>query len=125
MFLICEGLYVGVTGMLLFEVDMTQNIGGLYAALASLISLDAWGIVFIVSGLLLIVSAFQKGKLKHLSMLIGGFLGGILLILYGVAGLDYSVHLAIGMRYAVVGIFMLIIAGIGGRELWVTRHTED
>lgn len=122
MFLICSGLYVGTTGILLFEVEFNQGTKGVYSMLAKLLSLDAWGVVLIVSGLLLIASAFQKEELKFLSMLIGGMSGGTLLMLYGIASFDYNPYLSIGARYIVVGAFMLIIASLGGRELWIKRY---
>lgn len=123
LFLLCEGVYLISTGFLLFTLTNASSNRGIYNMLSNLMSLDAWSVIFFISGVLLIVSSFQKGSLRSLFILIGGFLGGILLVLYGVAyyDLDNGTDIALGIRYVIVGSFCLVASGLGGREFWVSR----
>lgn len=121
LFLLCQGLYVTATGFLLFTSNPFTSTSGTYLLLSGMMSLNAWAIIFIISGVSLVASAFLQGRIKSLSMFIGGILGGLLLLLYGVASFDAASNLAVGARYIIVGAFCLIIAALGGKDLWITR----
>lgn len=122
MFLICEGLYAVMTGFLLFNVDDNYTYNSVYNLLSNMMSLDAWAVLLIISGVMMIVASFQMGRLKALTMGISGSLGGFLMILYGIATYEVNASYAIGMRYITVGSFMLVIAFLGFRTLWISRR---
>lgn len=125
MFLICEGLYSVITGLLLLAVDDAMRIGSVYILMSRLMSLDAWAMLLMLSGLILIASAFQVNRLKASSMMVGGLVSGILLMLYGLATFEVSVSYTMGMRHMVVGVFVLIISFLGARTLWIERRISN
>lgn len=124
MFLICEGLYAATTGFLLFSVS-GQHESGVYGLLSNMMSLDAWAVLLVISGIVLTLSAFQSGTSKAFSMAVAGALGGVLLLLYGVASFEIGVPHAIGVRYVIVSIFMLTISYLGARTLWIERNVAN
>ena len=124
MFLLCEGVYVGLTGFLLFDIDGSIRIGSIYTVMSRLMSLDAWALLLLLSGVIMIISAFEAGRVKAFSMAISGTLGGILLMLYGLASFEVSSTYAVGMRYVTVGSFLWIIAFLGIRTLWIERRVR-
>lgn len=124
MFLICEGLYATTTGFLLFSVHNGHHESGVYRLLSNLMSLDAWAVLLVISGIVLTLSAFQHGRAKAFSMAVAGTLGGVLLLLYGIASFEIDVSYAIGVRYVVVSVFMLTIAYLGTRTLWTERDIK-
>lgn len=125
MFLICQGLYAIATGFLLFNIDNKYTYNSVYNLMANMMSLDAWALLLMISGLLMIVAGFQVGRLKALTMAISGSIGSALMILYGIASLEVQFSYAVGVRYIVVGVFMLIIAYLGIRTLWIGRRISD
>lgn len=125
MFLLCEGVYVGLTGFLLFDIDGSIRIGSIYTVMSRLMSLDAWALLLLLSGIIMIISAFQNGRVKAFSMAISGTLSGILLMLYGLASFEVSSTYAVGMRYVTVGSFLWIIAFLGIRTLWIERRVRN
>lgn len=124
MFLLCVGVYVGLTGFLLFDIDGSIRIGSIYTVMSRLMSLDAWALLLLLSGVIMIISAFQAGRVKAFSMAISGTLGGILLMLYGLASFEVSSTYAVGMRYVTVGSFLWIISFLGIRTLWIERRVR-
>lgn len=120
-FLLCQGLYVTATGFLLFTSNPFTSTSDIYLLLSGMMPLEAWAIICIISGALLVVASFLQGKIKSVSMFVGGALGGLLLLLYGIASFDAGSNLAVGARYITVGAFCLIIAALGGKDLWITR----
>lgn len=125
MFLLCVGVYVGLTGFLLLDVDGSIRIGSIYMVMSRLMSLDAWALLLIISGIIMVISAFQTGRVKAFSMVISGVLGGVLLMLYGLASFEVSATYAVGMRYITVGSFLWIIAFLGIRTLWIERRVRE
>jgi uncharacterized membrane protein HdeD (DUF308 family) len=86
--------------------------------MSSLISLNYWGIIFVIVGALYFFAAFHETKCKYRLMLFAGTLGAIIFGLYAMASVEVSGNLMIAARYAIVASFNAIIAAIGGVALW-------
>lgn len=122
MFLLFNALFLIVTGVFLITATDVEIQSPTYELMARLMNLDGWGIVFGVSGFLFLAASFQEGRIKFLSMLIGGVLGGAVFMLYTAASVEGAVNMMVPVRYGVIAGFELIIAGVGGFCLWRDRR---
>ncbi|MET3658545.1 hypothetical protein [Sporosarcina psychrophila] len=90
--------------------------------MSNVLSLGAFGVLFIVAGLLIGLAALQEGTRRSWSLLIGGLLGALMLGLYTMASFEGSLNDMLPLRYAVVTGFNVIIAGVGGIGLWINKR---
>lgn len=118
MFLLFNALFLGITGVYLVTANNLTAQSPTYDLMSSLLNLDGWGIVFLVSAFMFLAASFQEGRIKFLSMLIGGVLGGIVFSLYTAASVEGSMNMMLPVRYGVLAGFNFIIAGVGGFCLW-------
>lgn len=120
--LICNALYLVITGGYLLTLDGTTYSTPTYELMSGVLSLGAFGVMFIVAGLLIAHAAIQEGTRRSRSLLIGGLLGGLLLGLYTMASAEGSLNDMLPLRYAVVTGFNVIIAIVGGIGLWINKR---
>lgn len=120
--LICDALYLGITGGYLMTLDSIAYSTETYDLMSHLLSLDAFGIIFIIAAVLLVHAALQEGLRRSWSLLIGGLIGGTLLGLYTMASYEGSLNEMLPLRYAVVAGFNFILAGVGGIGLWINKR---
>jgi hypothetical protein len=118
MFLLFMALFHTVTGLYIVLTDNIKRESTTYTAMSTLVSLNAWGIVFLIVGVLYFFAAFHEGKLKYLLMIVTGFMGAVIFALYAMASIEVSGNLMVGARYAIIASFDLIIAIVGGYGLW-------
>lgn len=121
MFLALLAVFNAMTGLFFVRVDNDID-SPTYSKMAEVMSLDAYGLIMLLSAIFLIVSAFQMGRLKYLSMLIGGMLGAFIIGLYAAASTLGAANLMLPMRYSLMACGCLIIAVVGGVGLWKKRH---
>lgn len=122
MFLLFNALLHGITGVYLVVVNDVELQAATYYGMASLFSLDVWGCVFIAVGVLFIASTFQEGTVKHWLSLFAGVIGGVIFGLYAMASAELAVNSLISSRYAVIASFNVLIALVGGHELWKRKR---
>lgn len=120
--LICTALYLGITGGYLLTLDSIEYSAPTYVLMSNVLSLGAYGVLFLVAAFLLGHAALQEGKRRSWSLLLGGLLGGLLLGLYTMASYEGSLNDMLPLRYAVVTVFNLILAGVGGFGLWINKR---
>lgn len=123
MFIVLLAVFNAMTGLFFVRVDNDIN-SPTYGKMAELMSLDAYGIIMLLSAAFLIISAFQMGRLKYLSMLVGGFIGTLIIGLYASASTLGAANLMLPMRYSLMVGGLLIIAVVGGVGLWKSRHKQ-
>ncbi len=122
MFLLFNALLHGITGGYLVVVDDVELQADTYIGMASLFSLDVWGCVFIVVGVLFIAATFHEGHYKHWLSIIAGVLGGVIFGLYAMASAQLAVNIMLPARYAIIASFNVLIAVVGGFEIWKRRR---
>lgn len=122
MFLLFMSLYINVTGLYIVLTDNIKRESETYTTMSQLLSLNTWGIVFLIIGFLYIFSAFHEGAIKFRLMVVAGTLGAIMFSLYAMASYEVSVNIVVAARYTVVASFNAIIATIGGVALWNLRR---
>lgn len=120
--LICNALYLVITGGYLLTLDSIAYSAPTYDLMSGILSLGAFGVLFIVAGLLIGLAALQEGARRSWSLLIGGLLGALMLGLYTMASFEGSLNDMLPLRYAVVTGFNVIIAGVGGIGLWINKR---
>lgn len=121
LFLLFNALLHGATGGYLLLAKNVAFQSDTYFAMAMLFSLDAWGCVFVVVGVLFIAATFHEGHYKQWLSVIAGTLGGIMFGLYAMAAAELAVNMMVPMRYAIIASFNALIALVGGHELWKRR----
>lgn len=122
MFLLFNALLHGVTGAYLLLTEDVEYQSDMYYAMSSLVSLNAWGFVFIVVGVLFIAATFQEGSAKYRLTLLAGTLGGIIFGLYTMAAAELAVNIMVSTRYAIIASFNVFIAVLGGYAIWKRKR---
>ena len=121
MFIALLAVFNAMTGLFFLRVDNDIE-SPTYGRMAEFMSLDAYGLIMLLSAAFLIVSAFQMGRLKYLSMLVGGIAGAFVISLYAGASTIGAANIMLPMRYSLMACGYLIIAAVGGVGLWRSRH---
>lgn len=120
--LICNALYLVITGGFLLTLDSIAYSTPTYDLMSGVLSLGAFGILFVVAGLLIGHAALQEGTRRSWSLLIGGLLGALVLGVYTMAAFEGSTNDMLPLRYAVTTGFNVILAGVGGIGLWNNKR---
>ncbi|HDU7128901.1 TPA: hypothetical protein RF292_002790, partial [Listeria monocytogenes] len=82
MFSFATGAFLIVKG------DANAEGSDTYKLMDSLMNMDTWGLFFVVSAVLILISTFQESKAKYINMLIGGVIGVFILSLYASASAE-------------------------------------
>lgn len=117
MMLLSNGSWLVLTGYF-FVADGYKSLAPTYALMTNLMPLEAWGVVMGVAGILLSAAAFQIGTTRYLSMIAGGVIGAMMIALYAMASAEGALSYISALRYAVAACFNLLIAVLGGIEVW-------
>lgn len=123
MFIALLAVFNAMTGIFFLQVDNDID-SPTYSKMAEIMSLDAYGVIMLLSAVFLIVSAFQMGKLKYLSMIVGGITGAIVIGLYASASTIGAANIMLPMRYSLMACGYLIIAAVGGVGLWRSNRSS-
>ena len=109
-----------------FNLNAT-NDSELYESLNNLLSLHFWGALFLISGILLMMSAFfifkhEVNNTFYTLLMFGGLIGSIPYAFLGMAGIENAINL-ITPGQNIVHFGMLFLCGsIGGSTLWKRRR---
>lgn len=121
-FLIYSAMYAIATGAYIMALEGITYSAPTYDLLAGLLSLQTYGLILVVAGVLFLYAALQEGRRRAIPMLVGGLLSGILFSLYATASFEGSSVILLPLRYAITAGFNFIIAGVGGYALWIRTH---
>lgn len=92
-----------------------------YAKMQELMPLSVYGLIMLVSAILLFSCIFQHGKIRCVFMVCGGLLGAFSIGLYASASSLGAVNLMLPSRYSLISISCLLISIAGGFSLWRMR----
>ncbi|HAA8900552.1 TPA: hypothetical protein UPI96_002082 [Listeria monocytogenes] len=116
-------LFSFATGsFLILKGDAVAEGSDTYKLMDGLMNMDTWGLFFIVSSVLILISISQTSKAKYINMLIGGIIGVFILFLYASASAEGQSQWLLPVRYGLSACFNLFIAGVGGFELWKLKN---
>lgn len=120
-FLIFNAMYLAITGGYILTLDGITYSKPTYDLMAGLLSLDTYGVLLLVASALLIYGTIQDGIARGYSLLIGGLIGGVLMVLYAMASFEGMPSVLLPLRYALIAGFNLLVAGVGGVAVWIRR----
>lgn len=117
MMLLSNGLFLIVTGYF-FIADASGSVAPTYDLMTNMMPLEAWGVTMTVGGVLLCAAAFQVGSWRYWSMVVGGLLSAVIVMLYAMASAQGAMNYLVPSRYSLMACFNLLIAVLGGIEAW-------
>ncbi|MBC1499416.1 hypothetical protein HB943_02295 [Listeria weihenstephanensis] len=106
------GLFFILSGNQIIEHSL------LYQRMGNLLTMDAWGLLFLSSSLFLLAGIIVKSKKAYVFLLFGGTIGASVMLLYAIARIDTSDYSLFASRYAMLGILQVGIAFYGGYSAW-------
>lgn len=128
MMLLSNSVFLLISGYY-FIADGKRTQTPTYDFMAGLMALEVWGVLMVLSGLIIGFAAFQTGMARYFAYIVGGFLGAIVVTLYAMAATQGAELYLVPVRYAVIACFNLLIAALGGVEVWrikrVTSRTSS
>lgn len=124
----CFGFSTSIRGgYWTFNLNAT-NDSELYESLNNLLSLHLWGALFLLSGILLMMSAFfifkhEVSNTFYTLLMSGGIIGSIPYAFLGMAGMENATNLITPGQNIVYFGMMFLCGFIGGSTLWKRTRT--
>src|SRR5699024_1317853 len=124
----CFGFSTSIRGgYWTFNVNAT-NASELYASLNNLLSLHFWAALFLLSGVLLIISTFfifthDVNNTFYILLMSGGLIGCVPYEFLGMGGMENAINLTTSGQNIVHCGMLFLCAYVGGSALWKRRRT--
>lgn len=113
----------GSIGLFLVFEDLTILKSKTIAGMSSILPMEAWGIILLVSSASFLLSVLQENKLEYWFMLLAGTTGVITFSLLSMASMELSTNQTNTVNYMIIASIDIIVAIIGGVALWRRRTT--
>ncbi|MBC1491958.1 hypothetical protein HB884_07780 [Listeria booriae] len=113
------GLFFILSGNQIIEHSL------LYQRMGNLLTMDAWGLLFLSSSLFLLVGIIAKTKKAYIYLLLGGTVGASVMLLYAIARIDTSDYSLFASRYVMLGILQVGVAIYGGYSAWIHKKKQS
>lgn len=124
MYLLTISLFNFMTG--LFFITTDERIASpTYSKMAELMPLSIYGLMMLVSSVLLFCAIFTVNNTRYVFMFLGGALGAFSIGLYASASTLGGVNIMLPSRYSLISVSCLIIAIAGGFGLWKMRKNTS
>src|SRR5699024_5667253 len=120
MYILTISFFNLMTGIFFITADPRVS-SPTYTKMQELMPLSIYGLMMLISAILLFSCIFQQGKIRNIFMVIGGILGAISIGLYASASSIGAVNLMLPSRYSLISISCLLISIAGGLSLWRMR----
>jgi len=120
MYIFTIAMFNFMTGLFFITADPRIS-SPTYKKMQELMPLSFYGLVMLVSAILLFSCIFQHGTIKSYFMVLGGLLGAVSIGLYASASTLGAVNLMLPSRYSLISISCLLISVAGGFNLWRMR----
>lgn len=108
-------------GLFLLFGDMSQIKSKTLNEMATILPMDAWGLILIFAACNFILAAVQVSKLSFLAMIVAGITGAVVFSLLSMASLELSTNQTNTINYMIVASIDILIAIVGGVALWLRR----
>ncbi len=124
-----SGLLTLVRGVFwIFENQESVQDLPLYATLDNAMPIWAWGLIFAVSGLLVIGASLQTpkwttGKSFSWFLLVGGLGSSVAYFIIAIAGFDSAANWMTPIQYITLSGMNGVLAFLGGVRVWATKDT--
>ena len=96
----------------------------IYVTISQVIDVQTLGWLMLISAAVMISTIFISGRVRYVSMVIGGFGLGSIFIFYGMASTEFANLLATYYTFVSLGLYGYILCGLGVIALWRTRRKK-
>ena len=96
----------------------------IYLTISQVIDLQTLGWLMLISAAVMISTIFISGRVRYVSMVIGGFATGSIFIFYGMASTEFANLMATYYTFVTLGLYGYILCGLGVIALWRTRKKK-
>lgn len=96
----------------------------IYVTISQVIDVQSLGWLMLISAVVLMSTIFISGRVRYVSMVIGGFATGSILIFYGMASTEFANLIATYYTFVTLGLYGYILCGLGVIALWKMRKKK-
>ena len=96
----------------------------IYLTISQVIDLQTLGWLMLISVAVMVSTIFISGRVRYVSMVIGGFAVGSIFIFYGMASTEFANLVATYYTFVTLGLYGYILCGLGVIALWRTRKKK-
>lgn len=103
---------------------MLVKASKIYVTISQVIDLQTLGWLMLISAAVMASTIFISGRVRYVSMVIGGFGLGSIFLFYGMASTEFANLLATYYTFVSLGLYGYILCGLGVIALWRTRKKK-
>ncbi len=96
----------------------------IYVTIGQIIDVQSLGWLMLISAAVLASTIFISGRVKYVSLVIGGFATGSIFLFYGMASTEFANLIATYYTFVSIGLYGYVLAGLGAIALWRTRQKK-
>lgn len=96
----------------------------IYVTIGQIIDVQSLGWLMLVSAAVLASTVFISGRVRYVSLVIGGFALGSIFLFYGMASTEFANLIATYYTFVSIGLYGYVLAGLGAIALWKTRRKK-
>ena len=96
----------------------------IYVTIGQIIDVQSLGWLMLVSAAVLLSTIFIPGRVRYVSLVIGGFATGSIFLFYGMASTEFANLMATYYTFVSIGLYGYVLAGLGVIALWRTRRKK-
>lgn len=96
----------------------------IYVTISQIIDIQSLGWLMLISAAVLASTIFISGRIRYISLVIGGFALGSIFLFYGMASTEFANLIATYYTFVSVGLYGYVLAGLGVIALWRTRRKK-
>ena len=96
----------------------------IYLTIAQVMDIQTLGWFMLISAAVMASTIFISGRVRYVSMVIGGFATGSIFLFYGMASTEFANLIATYYTFISIGLYGYILCGLGVIALWRTRKKK-
>lgn len=96
----------------------------IYVTISQVIDIQSLGWLMLISAAVLASTIFISGRVRYISLVIGGFGLGSIFLFYGMASTEFANLIATYYTFVSLGLYGYVLAGLGAIALWKTRQKK-
>ena len=96
----------------------------IYLTISQVIDVQTLGWLMLISAAVMASTIFISGRVRYVSMVIGGFATGSIFLFYGMASTEFANLVATYYTFVTLGLYGYILCGLGVIALWKMRKRK-
>lgn len=120
LFIILVAALGGIRGLewMISDSSKLGTVAKLYDFMSNIADIQSLGLTLFISSILIFVSAFLKGRIAYIFLLLGGLNGAFIHYIYALASIEGANLFTTYYSALVLAASQLILALVGGIMLW-------